>query len=109
LSAIRFLLDEHLATALAEALRLKGVDAVTVSEAHRRGESDASHLAWARVERRVIVTHDPDFLALQNTPFHAGIAYCRQYKYSLGPFVTRLVDLVAMFSAEEMVGRVEYL
>lgn len=45
----RFLLDEHVPRAVADQLRRRGIDAVTVAEAELRGTDDAAILVQ-RVE-----------------------------------------------------------
>ena len=68
---IRFHLDEHIHPAVAKALRKLGVDVTTTVEAGLRTEDDQSHLRYAIESRRVIVTHDGDFLRLAiKTPDH---------------------------------------
>ena len=62
--AIRYHLDEHVATAVAVGLRSRGVDVTTTVEAGLMRASDLDQLAYARAERRVLVTHDADFLRL---------------------------------------------
>jgi hypothetical protein len=46
---VRFYTDEHMARAVVRALRLRGVDVLTVPEAGLLGASDAVHLDRARV------------------------------------------------------------
>jgi len=72
---IRFHLDEHIATAVAEGLRRRGVEVTTTPEAGLMGADDQAQLAFATSEHRM-VTRDPDFLDLhqrgsrtQGSPF----------------------------------------
>jgi hypothetical protein len=53
-----------------------GLDVTTTAEANLIGASDAQQLAHADQERRILLTHDRDFLALdaQGRP-HAGIVH----------------------------------
>src|SRR5215216_4371094 len=60
--SITFLLDEHVAHAVAQALRRRGIDAQTTTEAGLLGATAAELLAYARRAGRVLVTHDDDFL-----------------------------------------------
>ena len=69
---IAFLLDEHVAHAVAQALRRRGIDAQTATEAGLLGVTDARFLAYARRAGRVVVTHDDDFLRLHQRQPHAG-------------------------------------
>ncbi len=43
---------------IAFALRQRGVDVTTTSEAGLRGASDEAQLAYAKTEGRVLITHD---------------------------------------------------
>ena len=63
---IRFHLDEHVDPAIAAGLQRYGIDVTTTVGASLRTQEDAVHLAFANAERRVIVTHDNDYLR-----FHA--------------------------------------
>jgi uncharacterized protein with PIN domain len=75
-SAIRYYVDEHIAGAVVRALRVRGVDVMTVTEAGLRQAEDDEHLAFALHEGRVAVTCDADFLRLHaQGPAHAGIVY----------------------------------
>jgi hypothetical protein len=73
---IRFYLDEHIPNAVAQGLRRRGVDVLTVQEAGRSGLSDREQLAFALSEQRMVITMDSDFLILARHGItHAGIAY----------------------------------
>ncbi len=50
--------------AIAHALRRRGVEVSTTTEAGLLGEADDDQLAYAVLERRVLVTHDPDLIEL---------------------------------------------
>jgi predicted nuclease of predicted toxin-antitoxin system len=60
-SAIRFLIDNALSPALAEALRGAGHDAVHVRDRQMGAASDQAIFDLAQRERRVIVSADTDF------------------------------------------------
>ena len=106
---VRYFTDEHVAGAIANALRRRGIDVRTVAEAGLLGAEDEVLMAFSRDEGRVIVTQDRDFLRMAaQEPDHPGIAYAPQGR-SIGEIV-RLLDLLAQVSdVEEMRGRVEYL
>ena len=110
MTAVRYLLDEHIVTATAEGLRRVGVEALTVHEAERRTDSDESHLEWARNSGWIIVTHDGPFAGLAHrTPEHAGLVYCPDNKYRLGLLIQRLASLARTETLEGMRNRVYYL
>src|SRR2546430_291223 len=107
---IRFHLDEHCSTALAEGLCRHGIDVTTTPQAGLLHASDEAQLAFATANARVLFTHDEDFLALAAShPAHAGIVYCHQGKYSLGDLIRALVLVWEVCEPEEMHNRVEYL
>lgn len=61
-AAIRLYLDENLSPKIAEQLKLRGSDAVSVRDLGTLGDSDESHLERATRLGRVLVTSDVDFL-----------------------------------------------
>lgn len=107
---VRFHLDEHIAFAIALALRQRGIDVTTAAEADLIAATDEAHLEYARQSRRVVVTHDDDFLNLHalGTP-HAGIAYCRCGARTIGEMVQMLVLIYELMLPDEMTGEVVYL
>jgi hypothetical protein len=58
----------------------------------------------------VLCTHDADFveMAMQGIE-HAGIVFGQQHKHGIGDWVRHLELLHAIFEAEELYNRVEYL
>jgi uncharacterized protein with PIN domain len=85
---IRFHLDEHCSTALAEGLRRRGIDVTMTAEVRASGATDREQIALALNQSRVIFTQDDDFLALHAEGVkHAGIAYCHQEARSLGEII----------------------
>lgn len=103
-------MDEHVASAVAQALRRRGIEARTAGEAGLLGADDAAYLARSRAEGLVIVTHAGDFLRLhQAREPHAGIAYCEQGARGLGQLIAALVLLHEVLEPAEMAGQVEFL
>jgi predicted nuclease of predicted toxin-antitoxin system len=107
---IRFHLDEHCPTALAEGLRRQGIDTTMSAEVGLLGASDEEQVAWALSQGRVIFTQDTDFLRLHaaGTP-HAGIVYCHQQSLNLGTFLRGLVLVWEVYEPDDMRNHVEYL
>ena len=106
---IRFYLDEHVARAVAEGLRQRGMDVVMVKEAGLRGASDLEQLTWASQESRVVCTQDADFLRLHTHGHtHAGIVYAAQGT-PVGQIIRGLLLVFEVLRPEEMVGHVEFL
>jgi predicted nuclease of predicted toxin-antitoxin system len=107
---IRFHLDKHIDPAIANGLRRRGIDVTTTADVGLQGTTDEEHLAFARAERRIIVTHDDDYLRLhQRGISHAGIAYCRQQTRSIGEMLRTLILIWAVLTPEEMENHVEFL
>ena len=89
--AIRLYLDENLNPVIAEQLRARGVDAVSVRDLDQLGESDLSHLESASSMGRVLVTSDADFLRLAASGVsHAGIIFGAQSTHRIGDWVRGL-------------------
>lgn len=57
----KFLIDESLSPLLAGFLHELGFDATSVRDIGLKGEDDRKIIAWARKNKRVIVTCDQDF------------------------------------------------
>jgi predicted nuclease of predicted toxin-antitoxin system len=107
---IRFHLDEQVDVAIARALRRYGVDVTTTVEAGLRTADDVEQLAYARRERRVLVTQDADFLRLAAAGSqHAGIAFCPSTGRPVGDVIRSLLLIHELLRSEEIENRVEYL
>ena len=107
---IRFHLDEHVDPDIARALRQHDIDVTTTVEAGLRTQSDEMQLTFIRQERRVIITHDADFLrfASRNRE-HSGIVYCHKTARSLGEMIRGLILIYEVLEPGDMAGRVEFL
>ena len=106
---IKFYLDEHIHRAVAEGLRRRGVNVLTVQEAGKTGLSDRGQLAFALSEGRVMVTMDSDFLTLAvEGVSHAGIGYANPRR-SIGELIRALMLLSDVLTPTEMTNQVEYL
>jgi uncharacterized protein with PIN domain len=108
--AVPFHLDEHIPTALADALRHRGIDVTTTADAGLVGAEDRDHLKFAVKAGRVMVTKDVDFLRLHaQGVLHCGIAYWHSQSRSIGEALRRLLLIHAAMSPEVMKNTVEYL
>ena len=109
MGTISFYTDEHVPRAVVRGLRARGVDVSTVAEADLLGADDATQLAHARAQRRVVFTHDVDFLRLHAAGVeHAGIVYGGQ-ELSIGDIIRDLMLIVQVLSPDEMINHVEFL
>ena len=97
--------------ALAREVRTFGIDAETTQESGLQGAPDRAHLSHAMTHGLVIVTEDADFASLHHhVPEHHGIVFFPGgRRRSIGEMVEALRLIHAVFTAEEMVGRLEYL
>jgi predicted nuclease of predicted toxin-antitoxin system len=107
---ITFYLDENVPTVIAEQLKRKGIDAVTVRDIGRLGDSDKNHLQRAIEMERVLCTHDQDFLRLASEGVqHKGIVFGIQDLHTIGDWVRGLELIHAVLEAKDMENNVEYL
>jgi predicted nuclease of predicted toxin-antitoxin system len=107
---LRFHLDESVNHAVAAGLQRRGIDVTTATDAGLLSAVDEDQFAYAIKEKRVLVTHDDDFLKLhKENQKHAGIAYIKQQRRTIGQIVLALASLYHRCSTEYMQGRVEYL
>lgn len=110
MDSIRFRLDENVDPAVAEGLRRRGVDVTTTTQANLLHASDIRQLEFARAEKRILVTHDEDFLrvAMAGTP-HSGIAYCHLESRSVGQMIAALLLIRDCLTIDEMRNHVEFI
>lgn len=110
MSRPRFHLDENADPDIAAALKRRDVDITTTQAVGLRTVQDDSQWAFILRERRVLVTHDAGFItrALE-THDHPGVAFCQVGSRSIAHIINMLVLISEVYSAEEMVGRIEYL
>ena len=110
---IQLYLDQDVFKGLAEALRLRGYNAVSVHEIDRQGISDSEHLDCAAAEGKALFTFNaPDFLALHieylaQGKSHSGIIASKQIP--IGEAVRRLSRLLNTVTAEEMYNQYWWL
>jgi len=108
--AVRCHLDEHMDPAIAAALAKYGIEATTAVQQRFLGKSDEAHLVLGRLQSRVIVTDDTDFLiAGAKSSDHGGIVFCRRMRHTLGEIIRFLILVHQVYTAEEMKGRIEFL
>lgn len=116
MSQLRFHLDEDAeAHALVSALRERGVDVTTTSEARLNEITDEEQLIWTSRQDRTLVTYNvADFCRLHRDfvargRHHAGIVIAEQQRLPVGEMMRRLLRLRAAVDAETMRDRLEFL
>lgn len=107
---IRFYLDENVQTVIAEQLKRRGIEVVTVRELGLLGDEDINHLERAAQMGYVLCTHDSDYVDLAaDGREHAGIVFGQQHKHTIGDWVKLLELIHGIYSSDEMRNLVEYL
>lgn len=107
---IRFHLDEHIPSAVADGLRRRGIEVITTLDAGLLGAEDTAHLVFALARGLVIVTNDEDFLGLNEREIeHPGVAYCPLHKRSIGTVIRSLVLIWEVLDPLDMRNCVEFL
>jgi len=107
---LRFHLDENVAFAVAQGLRLHKIDVTTTPEAGLRGATDERQVEFARSAGRVIFTQDDDFLKLHAAGVpHPGIVFCEQNRRSIGEIIWWLRFIWEALEASDMQSQVEFI
>src|SRR3954468_18786120 len=103
-------MDQHYPGPVTRGVRASSIDVLTAQEAGRCGLADLEQLTFATTAGRVMVKFDSDYLALHRSGVqHAGIAWCQEQKYGIGPLIQLLVVLHQVSDRDQMRNRVEYL
>jgi len=112
-SRLSLYLDEHVQSALAEALQARRVDILTTQEAKNVGLQDVDQLAFAAENRRSLFSYDKRHFARIHYEWmgikrqHAGIILSDQL--TIGLLLRRLMKLHFSLTTEDMINRLEYL
>ena len=100
---------------LVRALRARGMDVTTALDENMIDQADEAHLDYAtRQERTLFSFNRGDFYELHTWYLsegksHAGILLATQQEYSVGEQMRRILNLVAVKSAEDMKNWIEFL
>jgi len=109
-TAVRFLLDEHISGAIASGLRRAGIEAATVPELGRRTRTDTDHLSYAREHGWVFFTSDRRVPAQARAlGRHAGVVVGRDQEFRIGEVVRLLADIAERNTMESLASQVVYL
>lgn len=107
---IKFHLDENVSNAIANGLRMRGIDVTTTPEQKLIAVSDDIQLKFAFSQERVVFTQDIDFLRINRQGVnHLGIVYCPQQTKSIGQIIQGIVLIWELLTPEEMIDHIEYL
>lgn len=111
---IALYLDEHVHRAIADGLRLRGVDVLTIQADGRRGLPDPQVLDRATELGRALFSQDDDLLAearhrqVAGIPF-AGVIYAHSLHVTIGDCVRDLELIAKLAEPGELVNRVQFL
>jgi predicted nuclease of predicted toxin-antitoxin system len=103
---MRFKFDENLHADIAEALRSRGYDAVTVYDQQMRGDSDSRLGEVCQAEARAIVSLDLDFASVRDYPpeNYPGLIVLRLADQSR-PYILHILNSVLdLVDREELTG-----
>ncbi|MBI5669642.1 MAG: DUF5615 family PIN-like protein [Chloroflexi bacterium] len=109
-ASLRFYLDENLPVAIAEQLRRRGIEAVTARDLDTLSDSDVNHLKRASEMGCVLCTYDTDYVQLAVSGVeHSGIVLGQPESHWIGEWVKALELMHGVYTADDMLNRVEYL
>jgi hypothetical protein len=115
-AAIRLYFDEDsMAHGLLQALRARGIDAVSAEEEGRRSLTDLAQLEWATAHNRVLyIKNAANFQRLHTAILvgghhHAGIIILTKQGFSIGDQLRALLRLHATRTSEDMLDSLAFL
>jgi predicted nuclease of predicted toxin-antitoxin system len=107
---IRLYFDENVEITVADQIRLRGIQAVTVRDLNLLGDSDENHLQRATLMGYVLCTYDMDYLRLHHEGIpHSGIIFAREQITSIGDWIYGLELICGVLTLDDMKNHVEYL
>jgi predicted nuclease of predicted toxin-antitoxin system len=103
----RFLVDEDVASEVAEVLREWGWNAKHATEVDLAHHSDEDVLAYAHRENRVLITHDLDYLDNRRFPPHRnpGVVVVRQFPHQVRVLIKELSRIAKIVGASRDLWR----
>jgi Domain of unknown function (DUF5615) len=110
-----YLDEDSMDRELLSALRARGMDVLTATEANMIERSDSDHLAYASSQQRVLFSFNRgDFYALHTSYLnegktHAGMILALQQRLSIGELMRQILGLAKARSAQEMQNHAEFL
>jgi len=111
---VAFYIDENVHRAIADELRIRGVDVLSVRADGKAGTSDPEVLQRAMELRRVVFRRDQDFLIeanarMQRGEAFAGVIYAHQLSVSIGRCVEDLELVAKIGNSEEFFNCIQFL
>lgn len=110
MAELRFYLDENIPIVIAEQLRRREIVAVTVRDLRQLGDADENHLRRATAMGYVLCSYDTDYVQLATTGIdHCGIIIAQLEQHWVGAWVAGLALYHTVYSAADMLNRLDYL
>jgi predicted nuclease of predicted toxin-antitoxin system len=112
--SLTFYFDQHIPGPVARGLRRRGISVLTADEDGNKALDDESLLERATALGQVLVSNDEDFRRIaarwrsEGRPF-AGLVAVTDQGAPHGKLIEDLLLVAEVYSAEEMVNRIEYL
>ena len=112
--SVRLYFDVHVRLAVANGLRLRGVDVLRAQEDEASEFEDADLLDRSGELGRVLFTQDRDLLKegtrrQRSGETFSGIIYAHQFEVSIGQCINDLEVIAKTSEPDEWIGRVEHL
>jgi len=112
--SVHLYFDVQVPSAIADGLRLRGVDVLTAQEDGTAEFEDPAMLDRSTELRRILVTQDEDFLTEATRRHRAGetffgIVYTHQLYVTIGECVNDLEIIAKDSEPDEWIDRVEHL
>jgi len=110
---IHLYFDEDVSVGIAENLRTRGFDVLSVRDAGALGRSDDEQMLYAVSQKRAMVTHNRlDFEKqhvkfLENGMQHYGVTVAKRRRDT--DMVAKLLELLDTVTAEEMKNQLRYI
>jgi hypothetical protein len=110
-----YLDEDSMDQSLVAALRARGVDVITATEAAMLGSSDSEQLDYATGQGRVLYTFNRgDFYRLHTqylteSKSHRGIILAPQQRYSIGEQLRQILELISGKTSEQIENNVEFI
>jgi predicted nuclease of predicted toxin-antitoxin system len=111
---LRFYFDQHMPRAITLGLRRRGIDVLTTQDDGSERWQDDDLFARAAELGRVLVSQDPDHLAIasrwlaEGRPF-AGLVKANEPQRHIGRAIEDLQLIAEGYSAEEMLNSIVYI
>ena len=107
--------EDSMDGALITALRARGVDVITATEAGLLGRTDREQLEYATAVGRVLYTFNRgNFYRLHSQYLaeglnHCGIIMATQQRYSIGEQLRQILELITIKTDRQMQNNVDFL